>query len=95
MSFDPAILIDNWDVLARGFAVTVMLSALAIILGFVLAVPVAALKLARPFALRLPAAVFVETVRSVPFLVLLAAAYYLLFKKRGEAVAMSARRQRA
>jgi L-asparagine transporter-like permease len=31
----------------------------------------------------------------VPFLVLLAAAYYLLFKKRGEAVAMSARRQRA
>ena len=31
----------------------------------------------------------------VPFLVLLAAAYYLLFKKRGEAVAMRARRQRA
>jgi len=31
----------------------------------------------------------------VPFLVLLAAAYYLLFKKRGEAVAMNARRQRA
>jgi len=31
----------------------------------------------------------------VPFLLLLVAAYYLLFKKRGEAVAMNARRQRA
>ena len=31
----------------------------------------------------------------VPFLLLLVAAYYLLFKKRGEAVALNARRQRA
>ncbi|MCS0505111.1 amino acid ABC transporter permease [Ancylobacter mangrovi] len=71
MSFDPAILIDNWPVLARGFAVTVMLSALAIVLGFVMAIPIAALKLARHPVLRLPASLLIEVVRGMPFLVLL------------------------
>ena len=71
MGFDPAILVDNWPVLAKGFLITVALSGVAIVLGFLLAIPVAMAKLARHRLVRLPAHLFIETVRNVPFLILL------------------------
>src|SRR6516164_6768497 len=76
MMFNPTILIQYWQVLAHGLLVTIAVSALGMLFGFVVAVPFALMGMARGGLLRVAAALFVETVRNLPFLIFVFLVHY-------------------
>jgi His/Glu/Gln/Arg/opine family amino acid ABC transporter permease subunit len=69
MSFDPQIIIDNWSFLARGLALTLLISLIAIPAGFLLGVAVALLRLRGGRVLRGIAILYLEINRNIPFLI--------------------------
>jgi His/Glu/Gln/Arg/opine family amino acid ABC transporter permease subunit len=69
MSFDPQVIADNWALLARGLALTLLISAIAIPVGFLVGVVIALLRLRGGRALRGCALVYLEINRNIPFLI--------------------------
>jgi His/Glu/Gln/Arg/opine family amino acid ABC transporter permease subunit len=69
MSFDPQVIIAGWPFLARGLALTLVISAIAIPAGFLLGVGVALLRLRGGRLLRGAAIFYLEINRNVPFLI--------------------------
>ncbi|MDJ0950301.1 MAG: amino acid ABC transporter permease [Alphaproteobacteria bacterium] len=69
MSFDLAILTDNWRLFADGLGLTVLICAIALPLGFVLGIGLALLRLSRRGVLVAAAIGYVELIRNIPFLI--------------------------
>jgi His/Glu/Gln/Arg/opine family amino acid ABC transporter permease subunit len=69
MSFDPQVIIANWPFLARGLALTLLISAIAIPTGFLLGVGIALLRLRGTRLLRGAAILYLEINRNIPFLI--------------------------
>jgi His/Glu/Gln/Arg/opine family amino acid ABC transporter permease subunit len=75
MSFDPTIIIDNWDLFARGLATTLFLCGVALPAGFILGTCVAWVQLRGGRVAGAIALAYVEIIRNIPFLILV----FLLF----------------
>jgi len=69
MSFDPQVIVANWPFLARGLALTLLISAIAIPTGFLLGVAIALLRLRGTRLLRGAAILYLEINRNIPFLI--------------------------
>lgn len=69
MSFDLAILIDNWAYFAAGLAKTVLICAISLPLGFALGSLIALIRLRAGPVLNAVALAYIELIRNVPFLV--------------------------
>ena len=69
---------DHWRELAAGAALTIRLSALAMIIGLGVAIVCAYAKAAGPGAIRWFVAAYVETIRNTPFLVQIFTVYFSL-----------------
>jgi His/Glu/Gln/Arg/opine family amino acid ABC transporter permease subunit len=78
VSFDVAVIVQSWDVFARGLGLTILCCASAIAVGLVLGAIVALGRLSRRGWLRAPASGYVEIVRDTPFLVQAFLIYFLL-----------------
>jgi His/Glu/Gln/Arg/opine family amino acid ABC transporter permease subunit len=76
MPVDLLQLPEFWQAVARGFGITVALTAITMVLGLALGTGIALLRLYAPAPLRWAAAVYVFVFRGVPLLVLLFFAYY-------------------
>lgn len=78
MSFDFAVITDNWPALAKGFGNTLIICAVTLPAGFALGLVLALVRLR---AGRLPAAIvaaYVELFRNVPFLIQVFLLFYVL-----------------
>jgi His/Glu/Gln/Arg/opine family amino acid ABC transporter permease subunit len=69
MSFDLAILIDNWQYFALGLAKTVLICAISLPLGFALGSLIALIRLRAGPVLNAMALAYIELIRNIPFLV--------------------------
>ena len=75
MSLDLTVVINNWELFARGIATTLFLCGIALPAGFVLGACVAWGQMRFGRAVALAALAYIEVVRNVPFLILV----FLLF----------------
>ncbi|MGE0238690.1 MAG: amino acid ABC transporter permease [Parvibaculaceae bacterium] len=69
MSFDLAILLDNWRYFALGLAKTVLICAISLPLGFALGALLALIRLRAGPVLNAVALAYIELIRNIPFLV--------------------------
>lgn len=76
MPFDPTILLPYWPLLLQGTWLTVQISAAAFCLGYAAGVIVALLALTPGWPARVIATAYVETLRSIPFIIILFLVYY-------------------
>jgi polar amino acid transport system permease protein len=66
--FDFSALIPYWDDFLRGVGLTLLLSALAVVIGFVIGLVTVLARRSRWAALRFAALAYVEAIRNTPFL---------------------------
>ena len=76
MHFDPTVLVDYWPLLLQGAWLTVQLSAAALVIGYVAGIAVALVALMPGWPPKLVTALYVETLRNIPFIILLFVVYY-------------------
>ena len=76
MAFDVTVITDNWALFSRGAAVTLLVAATSVVIAFALAVPLALMALSRRRLLRWPAAIYLESFRNIPFIVVLYIFFY-------------------
>jgi len=69
MSFDLAIITDNWQYFALGLAKTVLICAISLPLGFALGSLIAIIRLRAGPILNAVALTYIELIRNIPFLV--------------------------
>lgn len=77
-SFDFAVILANWNVLARGLTATLLLAVIAIALGLALGLVLAALRLSGRWLLSFPALVITELFRNTPVFVQIIWFFYAL-----------------
>jgi polar amino acid transport system permease protein len=75
---DIAVLIDYWDVFARGFALTLLCCSIAIVGGVLFGSIAALCTLSRHSILRYTASIYLEVIRNTPFLVQAFFVYFVL-----------------
>ncbi len=78
MSFDTAVIVDNWPVLARGFGNTVLICAVALPLGFALGTALALARLRGGSIAATVVSAYVEIFRNIPFLIQVFLLFYVL-----------------
>jgi polar amino acid transport system permease protein len=76
MSFDPAILIDNWRGILDGMVLTLLIWVIGTALGLVIGLAVAVLQLFTNRLVAAPLAFYVALMRGTPFLIQLFILYY-------------------
>jgi polar amino acid transport system permease protein len=76
MHFDPALLLDYWPLLLQGAWLTVQISAAALIIGYAAGIAVAMIALMPGLLPRLVAGLYIETLRNIPFIILIFIVYY-------------------
>lgn len=76
MHFDPLLLLDYWDILLKGAWLTVQITVYAFLLGYALGIAMALLGLAPARPLRILAGIYIETLRNIPFIIILFLVYY-------------------
>jgi polar amino acid transport system permease protein len=76
MHFDPAVLVDYWPLLLQGAWLTVQVSAAALVMGYVAGIAVALIALVPGWLPRLVTGLYVETLRNIPFIIILFVVYY-------------------
>lgn len=76
MHFDPAVLLDYWPLLLQGAWLTVQVSAAALVIGYAAGVAVALIALMPGWLPRLVTGLYIETLRNIPFIILLFVVYY-------------------
>jgi arginine/ornithine transport system permease protein len=74
--FNPCLVLDGWELFARGVWITVHLTALSLVIGFVLALPMAFARARRHPVFDPPIRAFVWVFRGSPLLVQLFLIYY-------------------
>jgi polar amino acid transport system permease protein len=75
MHFDPTLLVDYWPLLLQGAWLTVQVSVAALAIGYAMGIAIALIKL-MPGWPRIVTAAYVETLRNIPFIILLFVVYY-------------------
>ena len=75
MHFNPALLLDYWPLLLQGAWLTVQVSAMALVIGYAAGIAVALIAL-MPGWPRLVTGLYIETLRNIPFIILLFVVYY-------------------
>ncbi|WP_342239092.1 amino acid ABC transporter permease [Inquilinus sp. OTU3971] len=76
MPFDPAILLDYWPILLDGAWLTIQVSVAAFVIGYAAGIVVALVALAPARPVRFLAGAYVETLRNIPFIIILFVVYY-------------------
>jgi His/Glu/Gln/Arg/opine family amino acid ABC transporter permease subunit len=76
MHFDPALLLDYWPLLLQGAWLTIKVSAAALILGYAAGIAVAMIALMPGWLPRFAAGLYIETLRNIPFIILIFVVYY-------------------
>ena len=76
MHFDPTVLADYWPLLLQGAWLTIQVSVAAMAIGYAAGIVVALIALMPGWPLRLVTACYVETLRNIPFIILLFVVYY-------------------
>ncbi|KJC61729.1 ABC transporter permease [Bradyrhizobium sp. LTSPM299] len=76
MHFDPTVLADYWPLLLQGAWLTIQVSVAAMAIGYAAGIVVALIALMPGWPLRLVTAFYVETLRNIPFIILLVVVYY-------------------
>ena len=76
MPFDPAILLDYWPILLDGAWLTIQVSVAAFVIGYAAGIVVALVALAPGRPVRFLAGAYVETLRNIPFIIILFIVYY-------------------
>jgi polar amino acid transport system permease protein len=76
MHFDPAVLLDYWPLLLQGAWLTVQVSIAALVMGYVAGIAVALIALVPGWLPRLVTGLYVETLRNIPFIIILFVVYY-------------------
>lgn len=76
MRFDPWFLIDYWPLLLKGAVLTVEISVGAFVLGYMAGIAIAIVALLPGWLPRIVAAVYIETLRNIPFIIILFVVYY-------------------
>lgn len=76
MRFDPWFLIDYWPLLLKGAVLTVEISVGAFVLGYTAGIAIAIVALLPGWLPRIVAGVYIETLRNIPFIIILFVVYY-------------------
>jgi His/Glu/Gln/Arg/opine family amino acid ABC transporter permease subunit len=76
MHFNPGLLVDYWPLLLQGAWLTVQVSAAALIIGYAAGIAVAMIALMPGWLPRLAAGLYIETLRNIPFIILIFVVYY-------------------
>ena len=76
MHFDPAVLLDYWPLLLQGAWLTLQVSIAALVMGYVAGIAVALIALVPGWLPGLVTGVYVETLRNIPFIIILFVVYY-------------------
>jgi His/Glu/Gln/Arg/opine family amino acid ABC transporter permease subunit len=76
MRFDPWFLLDYWPLLLQGAILTVEISLCAFVLGYVFGIAIAMLAMLPGWLPRILSTVYVETLRNIPFIIILFIVYY-------------------
>ncbi|MBW7971995.1 amino acid ABC transporter permease [Bradyrhizobium sp. BR 10289] len=76
MKFDPAVLVDYWPLLLQGAWLTIQVSAAAMLIGYVAGIVVALIALVPGWLPRLVTGLYVETLRNIPFIIIVFVVYY-------------------
>jgi len=76
MHFDPAVLVDYWPLLLQGAWLTLQVSAAAFVMGYVVGIAIALIALVPGWVPRLVTGLYVETLRNIPFIIILFVVYY-------------------
>ncbi|UPK31892.1 amino acid ABC transporter permease [Bradyrhizobium sp. 186] len=76
MHFDPAVLVDYWPLLLQGAWLTLRVSVAALVIGYVAGIAAALIALMPGWLPRLVIALYVETLRNIPFIIILFIVYY-------------------
>ncbi len=76
MHFNPALLLDYWPLLLQGAGLTVRVSAFALVIGYAAGVAVAMFALMPGRLPRFAAGLYIETLRNIPFIILIFVVYY-------------------
>lgn len=76
MRFDPLLLLDYWHLLLQGALLTIQVAACAFVIGYVAGIVVALIALLPGWPTKLLAGVYVETLRNIPFIIILFVVYY-------------------
>jgi len=76
MHFDPAVLVDYWPLLLQGAWLTLQVSAAAFVMGYVAGIAIALIALVPGWLPRLVTGLYVETLRNIPFIIILFVVYY-------------------
>ncbi|MDP9839810.1 polar amino acid transport system permease protein [Neorhizobium huautlense] len=78
MDFDFSAVIDSWQYLAGGLGLTLLLSALTVILSLICGVAVALGRMYGPKWLSIPLVFYIDSMRAIPVLVVLVWIYFAL-----------------
>ena len=76
MHFDPGLLLDYWPLLLQGAWLTVQISVAALIIGYAAGIAIAMIALMPGLLPRLIAGFYIETLRNIPFIILIFVVYY-------------------
>lgn len=76
MHFDPAVLVDYWPLLLQGAWLTLQVSVAALVMGYVAGIAVALIALVPGWLPGLVTGCYVETLRNIPFIIILFVVYY-------------------
>ncbi|MEH2488115.1 amino acid ABC transporter permease [Bradyrhizobium sp. AZCC 2230] len=76
MHFDPAVLVDYWPLLLQGAWLTLQVSVAALVMGYVAGIAVALIALVPGWLPGLVTGLYVETLRNIPFIIILFVVYY-------------------
>ena len=78
MSFDFHVLIDNWETLAKGFWLTIVICSTALVLALAGGVLLALGRLSRLWGLNYLSIGYIELFRNIPFMIQIFLWYYVL-----------------
>ena len=76
MHFDPALLVDYWPLLLQGAWLTVQVSVAALAIGYAVGIAIALIALMPGWSAQIVTAAYIETLRNIPFIILLFVVYY-------------------
>lgn len=76
MTLDFSIIVDNWQLFAKGAVLTLVIAFISIGVGFLLSIPVALMALSHRWWLRWVSGAYVEWFRNVPFIVVVYIFFY-------------------
>lgn len=76
MRFDPGVLVANWWLFVEGALLTVQICVFAFLIAYAGAIPIALLKLSKRRFLRGIAILYIETLRNIPFIIILFLFHY-------------------